>query len=106
IRPAMSPTLLALGECAFDTIAFSEMYALPMIVRLPHSLADSRHVPVLGLPPTHVTTSAVEVMITGFAAVPLTKICAPRQIARLPRSPGKLAITTPASIVSVAPLVK
>src|SRR3972149_2352927 len=81
-----------------------------MIVRLPHSLAPSRHVPVLGLPPlgwlesgVQVATSSVEVIMTGLSLVPFTKIFAPRATARLPPSSGSLATTVPASTVKVAP---
>ena len=70
----MSATLDALQVGMFVPIAFSEMKPRPMIVRLPHSFAASRHVPVVGSPLTHVATSAVEVMMTGLSAVPLTKI--------------------------------
>ena len=74
-----------------------------MTVRLPHSLHTARQTPVFGFPPLHVATSALDVMITGFASVPFTKIWAPRQTARLPPMLVVLARTVPASIVRVAP---
>ncbi len=82
----MFPTLAAFGLAVLPATAFSEMYALPMIVRLPHSFTAARHVPVFGSPPTHVAVSFVDVMMTGCDAVPLTKMSASRQIARLPWS--------------------
>ena len=82
-----------------------------MMVRLPHSLAASRHVPETGfvvlkpsLPsPPQVATSDLEVMITGLSRVPSTKICAPFAMARLPPTPVSEAMTVPASMVSVQP---
>ena len=66
-----------------------------MIVRFPHSFADSLHFPL----------SAVEVNTIGSSAVPSAKIFAPRQIAREPDpfALGVVAIRVPASIVSDAP---
>ena len=66
---------------------------------------DSRQVPVFGSPAVQVATSALEVMITGRSALPMTKIWAPRETARLPPMLVVLAITVPGSMVSVAPRV-
>src|SRR3990167_6998729 len=81
-----------------------------MIVRLPHSLAPTCHVPVLGSPPlgwpalgVQVATSSVEVITTGLSLVPFTKILAPRATAKLPPASVVLATTVPASMVKVAP---
>ena len=59
--------------------------------------------PVVGSSLSQVATSAVEVMMTGSDAVPLTKICEPVETARLPPRPVVLATMTPASMVRVAP---
>jgi hypothetical protein len=74
-----------------------------MIVRLPHSLALSRQVPVRGSLFVQVATSAFEVMMTGFSAVPSTKIWPPRATARLPPTPVSEATIVPAWMRRVAP---